>query len=355
MATLFDIYIKIVILSHLNLSHFPNPTSHLTRALTLVYQESYVTGSRFDPDFVEERRRALQTYLERVARHPTLQRSKALKRFLEQDEPLSRSPNSPPPTNSSLPGTSPPTGSAAVLDNLSDTLMNAFSKLRTRDERFAQVGEQIARLEEAMSGVGKAGGKITKAEKDLDHDLAEFALCMLELSKMETGLTGPMSRFAHAVQGTTERLREKETLKLRDQKQLDHQDLSDFYQQTITERDRLLSHRGGAGGGGVAGYIKDQIDAVRGVNPETARQEKLAKLERRAGELQENCEQSLLISRAFSASLTREIDLFQTLKVADFKHMLGDHARAQAKYFRDIQKLWDEIVPELEAYELPTE
>ncbi|KXS17903.1 hypothetical protein M427DRAFT_54148 [Gonapodya prolifera JEL478] len=341
--------------------------------------ESYVTGSRFDPEFVEDRRRALQTYLERVARHPSLQRSKALKIFLEGNEPLARAQPSPQPTHATLPGTSsaPSSSPPAVLDTLSDTLMNAFSKLRSRDERFAEASESMARLEEAVAGVGRGGGRMVKAEKDLDHDLAEFSLCVLELSKMETAATATLARFAQAVRGTAERLREKiaadeaqylngvheylaycqsakETLKLRDQKQLDHQDLSDFLQQTISERDKLVARGFGSSGvGGVAGYIKGQFDAVRGVNPETARQERIAKLEKRVVELQENSETSLAISRAFSATLARELDLFSSLKVADYRKYLGDHARAQANYFREVQRMWEEVVPELEAYEVP--
>ena len=50
------------------------------------HRMEYLTGDRFSPEFIEKRRSSLQTYLERIARHPALQRSPAVKRFLEAEQ-----------------------------------------------------------------------------------------------------------------------------------------------------------------------------------------------------------------------------------------------------------------------------
>ena len=47
------------------------------------FRLEYVKGGRFGKEFVEKRRRALERYLERVARHPVLQKSSPFSLFLQ--------------------------------------------------------------------------------------------------------------------------------------------------------------------------------------------------------------------------------------------------------------------------------
>ncbi len=46
----------------------------------------YLTGDRFSNEFIEKRTQELQLFLERICRHPTLQRSQLLRSFLESSE-----------------------------------------------------------------------------------------------------------------------------------------------------------------------------------------------------------------------------------------------------------------------------
>lgn len=50
--------------------------------------------------------------------------------------------------NMPLPETPP-----SLLDNLSDSLVNAFTKVRKPDERFLEMKEGIDKFEDGMSGV----------------------------------------------------------------------------------------------------------------------------------------------------------------------------------------------------------
>lgn len=83
-------------------------------------------------------------------------------------------------------------------------------------------------------------------------------------------------------------------LKARDQKQLDFEELSNYLQQTIQDRERTQfpgrkynGHSGGSGGTGlhITNYVTDKLNEVRGVNMERVRREKLNKLERRVNEV----------------------------------------------------------------------
>lgn len=71
-------------------------------------------------------------------------------------------------------------------------------------------------------------------------------------------------------------------LKLRDQKQLDFEELSDYLSGVTTERDRLSAViRGHAGstGLGIGAYLKDRVDALRGMDDDRSRVEKMRKLD----------------------------------------------------------------------------
>jgi sorting nexin-4 len=42
-----------------------------------------------------------------------------------------------------------------LLDNVTDTLLNAFAKVRKPDERFIEIREELDKFEEALSGVDR--------------------------------------------------------------------------------------------------------------------------------------------------------------------------------------------------------
>ena len=43
-----------------------------------------------------------------------------------------------------------PESSSGILDNISDTLLNAFSRVRKPDERFIQMSEGVDKFEETL-------------------------------------------------------------------------------------------------------------------------------------------------------------------------------------------------------------
>lgn len=81
-------------------------------------------------------------------------------------------------------------------------------------------------------------------------------------------------------------------MKLRDQKQLDFEELTDYLSQVSLERDRLAA-RSGLGGGvappsglGLGAYLRDRVEAIRGtVDDDRTRVEKKKKLDVRIKEV----------------------------------------------------------------------
>ena len=74
----------------------------------------------------------------------------------------------------------------------------------------------------------------------------------------------------------------KDLLKARDQKQIDNEELSAWFTSYTTERDRTA---GGKAAGGITGFFKDKINDFKGVDPEKARQERVAKLNAKVHEV----------------------------------------------------------------------
>jgi sorting nexin-4 len=81
-------------------------------------------------------------------------------------------------------------------------------------------------------------------------------------------------------------------LRLRDQKQLDFEELSEYMTQVSLERDRLAA-RAGLGGGvapatglGLGAYIRDRVEAIRGnVDDDRSRVDKMKKLDAKIREV----------------------------------------------------------------------
>ena len=77
-------------------------------------------------------------------------------------------------------------------------------------------------------------------------------------------------------------------LKLRDQKQMDFEELSEYLSAVTAERDRLaavISGRAGSTGLGLGAYIKDKVDALRGQDDDRARVERMRKLDAKIKEV----------------------------------------------------------------------
>jgi sorting nexin-4 len=104
----------------------------------------YITGDRFSPEFIERRRADLHIFLQRISRHPTLQRSTLIRAFFESTEwHVYMHQHSAHPAG--------PEATPGLIDNLSDTLLNAFAKVKKPDERFVVMRESVDKFEEGLT------------------------------------------------------------------------------------------------------------------------------------------------------------------------------------------------------------
>jgi sorting nexin-4 len=76
-------------------------------------------------------------------------------------------------------------------------------------------------------------------------------------------------------------------IKLRDQKQLDFEELSAYLSAVVSERDRLAALSSGHAGApvGLGTYLRDQVDKLRGTDDIHTRRERMRKLDGRIKEV----------------------------------------------------------------------
>ncbi len=304
-----------------------------------------------------------------------------------------------------------PDGHTSLLDNLSDTFINAFSKVRKPDERFLDMREGIDKFEEGLGGIERLASKERSRTEDLAGDYVDMAAAYQGLGYLESGITDPLNRFAERmldfstllkqlVRGGGQRVRphrpllsrasglqdtntldpflahthslmqysqsHRSVIKMRDQKQLDFEELSAYLSAVVAERDRLAAlstgHVGGAVGLGT--YLRDQVDRIRGTDDVHTRRERMRKLD---GKIKEVCPGRFLhaccswlitlpdpqlqdavttaheVSTDFNEAILKEHAIFEISKRAEMQEMLGTYADGQVDLYRKAIEDWDRV------------
>ncbi|OBZ78752.1 Sorting nexin-4 [Grifola frondosa] len=328
----------------------------------------YVTGDRFSPEFMERRRLDLHRFLQRLSRHPTLQRSTLLRAFFESTEWHQHVAHPPGPEQAT-----------GVIDSISDSLLNAFSRVRKPDDRFLSMREGVDKFEEGISLSERLFNRVRSRTndgslepgEDLTGDYHDLAVAVQGLGFLESGITDPLNHFSntllefsallrHMTHNTTDPFlvhlhsllayshANRAVLKLRDQKQMDFEELSDYLSGVTSERDRLaavISGRAGSTGLGLSSYLKDRVDAFRGADDDRTRVERMRKLDVKIKELQDAVTTAHETSDAFSDETLREQKIFQYAKEAEMKEMLGNYADGQIEFYKAAMDEWERIIP----------
>ncbi|KAI8091644.1 hypothetical protein BDF21DRAFT_145907 [Thamnidium elegans] len=308
----------------------------------------YIKGDRFSSEFILKRQISLQWFLDRISRHPLLQKSQSTRIFLEssdfKNDHISQTRHIPP--------------SASLFDTIGDTLINAFAKIKKPDEKFEEMKESITKLEDNLNIVERLYMRINKRQQDLHNDYSNFAASIQGLSALESNITNSLHQFAETCKAYSDAMKEmtnieeiqflneihellaycnaaKDVLRARDQKQLDFEELSGYLHQAIQERERTLH--------------PDKYNDFRGISVETARREKLSKLQARITELQEEVTRTNDESNGFSIQVMKEFDVFQKTKILELKQGLLAYADCHITFFQKGTVIWEKVLPVLES------
>ncbi|CAO3590858.1 unnamed protein product [Absidia cylindrospora] len=330
----------------------------------------YVKGDRFGTDFVEKRRVSMERFLQRITRHPILHRASFFTTFLESSDFNDASERA------------LREGQETMIDTIGDSLLNAFVKIRKPEQQFVDMRERVDRLEDNFNTLEKTLTRTNKRTDDLSHDYKELAVSIQGLAQLETTFQPHLDVFAQATLAyagnmtimttfDTDWLSEihdymsyhnsmKDVLKLRDQKQLDFEELTDYLQSTLKEREKAMYPSrsdtggiggGGGGGGGFTGYLASKLNEVRGADAEKIRRERILRLDDRIRELQEAVEQTHEVSDAFSDQVKKESEFFVRNNAIEMHGALQNYTNAKVDFYQKGVDTWRHVVETLEAQE----
>ncbi|KAJ8655823.1 hypothetical protein O0I10_008487 [Lichtheimia ornata] len=295
---------------------------------------SYINGDRFSDAFLERRRLGLQWFLDRIACHPSLQRSQCTRIFLESpdfknDKRAIQATHVPKPPS--------------ILDTLGDVLMNAFTKVKKPDQRFIDMQEYVDKLEDNIRNIELLYARISKRQTSLQHDYVSFAWSIREISAMESSIDMPLRQFAETTETYSKYLKDmtntedilflndlhellaycqavKDVLQRRDESQIDFEELSVYLQRTLAEREK---------------------------HPE-----KSAELEPKIKELEAEVAKTSDITNEFSEQMTEEFEIFQKSKATELKQGMLAYADSHIDFYTKGAALWESILPVLESIQL---
>jgi sorting nexin-4 len=269
--------------------------------------------------------------------------------------------------------TSPNT--SGFFDNMADTMLNAFSKVHKPDKRFIEVTERSNKLDEDLSHVEKIIARVARREGDLEQDYMDLATNMRKLVPLEPGVEAPLQMFASCVEETSRGLKQlkdhtdqnylgslrdmesyivsvKSLLKTREQKQLDFEGLTEYLQKASLERDTLASNNpyasSMASNLNPATFIKNKMEDMRGIDHETAKQDRLRKLELKIQELNREVESAKQTSEMFDEQVVREVGDFERIKGLEFRDSLGALATQNVDFYKGVINTWERFLLDME-------
>lgn len=151
---------------------------------------------RFAPEFLRQRQRALQIFLNRISRHPVLSFNKAFALF------LTAKPWELQATKKEGPG---------LMSRVNDSLQNKTAPLvlgGRRDPEFAAMQDFVAILRENLSSVEKVAAKIAQAQTGHHEGLRELAPLVKDLASSEddVDLQKSLKQLAASVECSSEGL-----------------------------------------------------------------------------------------------------------------------------------------------------
>jgi sorting nexin-4 len=324
----------------------------------------YVTGDRFGTDFTHRRANSLHRFLNRLTLHPILRRTALLIIFLESQDwnaTMRSRPNR--ASSSSDPG---PTG---VFDNITETFINAFTKVHKPDKRFIEVREKSDRLDEDLGHIEKIVARVARREDDLQKDFHELADHFRKLINLEPAIEPSVLAFTASVEDTSagmKTLRDhtdqdylgslrdmqaystalKSLLKARESKQVDFEQTTVMLADMTAQRDRLISSAGTSRGPG--GFIRSKIEDVRGVDHEQSRRTRIRESEMKIEELTKAAEEAKKVTKAFDEEVVREVHDFERIKRIEFKTQFNALADTHVSFYGNTIGTWERYVKEME-------
>eukprot|EP00949_MAST-11_sp_MAST-11-sp1_P002936 g2936.t1 len=318
---------------------------------------------RFTATFVENRRRALEKCLNRIAKHALLSGSDHFKVFLEANEESFAAQKSAAAqeVKSNSKGIFGWLQSSAQVTYAKVTGANASREKTEADRRFDALQEYVGSLETQLTQVATHTSGMIRRSQELGQALFDFGLAFVQVGKTEEkagagggsgsvgggglslseGLTA-LGHTADSLSVATAETAEKEALffleqikdylrtlgALKEAMSCRERAQQDLWQKEAARTSKEQQHRSLAGTPGKEEKaLKMSQETTRAAKEERDAKEHLDIVERR---------------------LFAEFEALKKSKLEDFKAMMLDFVQLQVDYNKKVEKIWSDVIPTLE-------
>lgn len=311
----------------------------------------YIAGDRFSQSFTQKRCHSLQNFLRRVANHPNLSQSTVLMTFLVSKDwdAYRKSISGHLQTNK---------------EEVTDAFMNAFKTVHKQSDEFIEIKEKSDKLDHNVAKIDKIFHKVVKKHDLISEDYAKLGANLQELQELCSGendeLAKKLKLFNEGITQLSFGIRDlskfldyeyivdlkdlehyidsmSQLIKLKDQKQIDYEELSEYLTKSVNEKNNLISGYGGSN------FFTNKLEELAGINQEAARREKIDKLETKISSLTSELENAKKVADAFEQETLKEVALFEELKTKELKESLGNLADHHIDFYEKMLETWVKV------------
>lgn len=324
----------------------------------------YIAGDRFSQRFTQKRCHSLQNFLRRIGNHPILSHSSVLKMFLIGEDWESY--------RKSLIGTLPNN-----KEEVTDSFMNAFKSVHIQNEAFIEIKDKNDKLDHTINKLDKIFHKVVKKNDIISEDYSKLGTNLQDLKELVNSSNKTINK-SYLINDNDIKLCEnlklfndgiiqlsygisdlnkyldyeylvdlkdlehyidsmRQLVKLKDQKQIDYEELNEYLSKSVKNRDNLISGYGGSN------FFTNKLEEIAGINQESSRREKISKLENKINSLGSELESAKKIADAFEKETLKEIELFEDTKTKELKGSLNNLADHHIKFYEKMLETWTDI------------
>lgn len=299
-------------------------------------------------DFIEQRRRALQLFINKVAAHPVLKCTKELQMFLEADEEGWALECKAPPVD--IGSRLKLNNAVSWFQNVGQTATNLVSGRNDdalEDPEYLRIKDYVVSLESHLLEAHRQAQRLVRKEQDLGAALLDFGQASERLGKFQQGgLPDAFAQLAYRANQIASATRER-TEVLSSNFELPLKEFArtvKSVQTTIADRSAALS---------AYQHAKSEVDSKKvklnklRATP-GAKEERIAEAERELQEAEQNVKNTKIQYESIVARMTEELNRYQIERAAEMTTVLRGFALTQAQLANESAKSWSQLLSDLE-------
>jgi len=296
-----------------------------------------IIQNRFDPQFIEARRRELGKFLGRLADHPVLAASDVLQTFLESDaDEFSAAKTKKPPA----------TVTKKVFSWMSSTVTQQLSPAVEVDPWFEGKKQYLLDLDSALEACLKTSGVVLTKETELVGALYEFGLGASAVGKAETEVDPTLSKHWLKFGDLCEQVRVLKQEAVSSQ-EIRFEEVAHEYSRVINSAKQAMEARLTA--------LAEFQHAEKLANAKKERKEKIAGTPKAAAadteyeEARQKQESAKEEFEMITEILRKELDRFEKTKGKEMAKALKDYAKENMDTTAQVLDQWKKLLNQLQS------